>query len=227
MEANIEYHTRWVDAYDEQPHFLPENKKRVKELLLEYGKESGFDSILDLGCGTGFILNIAKKYFRSMVGIDITPGMIKKIGNIKNSSIYLADSESLPFKDNCFNICTGHAFLHHLFEFEPTLTEVYRVLKKGGILYTDQDPNLYFWDNSVAERAAKTLEKEKGIPEDVTKLAEYHDALGGIDGDKIKDLLYTIGYREVEVTYIWFVPEGTSKETKKSNMKYIRIKAKK
>lgn len=227
IDANIEYHTKFADIYDDQAHFLPENKRRVEELLLKYGKESGFNSLLDIGCGTGFILNIAKEHFTYVIGIDITPKMIEKIDCVKNVSVCIANSESLPFEDDSFNICTAYGFLHHLLEFESTLMESYRVLKKGGILYTDQDPNLHFWDNNITERVARELERKVNIPEDVTKLAEYHDALGGINGSKIKDLLYTAGYGDIKVIYRWFVPEKTDREDKKSNMKYIRIEARK
>ena len=36
IDANIEYHTKFADIYDDQSHFLPENKKRVKKLLLKF-----------------------------------------------------------------------------------------------------------------------------------------------------------------------------------------------
>jgi len=227
INANIEYHTKFADIYDNQPHFLSENKKRVKKILLKCGKESGFTSLLDIGCGTGFILNIAKEHFTHVVGIDITPKMIEKINRTKNMDICIANSEALPFENNSFNICTAYGFLHHLLEFESTLMEAYRVLKNGGMLYTDQDPNLYFWDNNITERTAKALERKVNIPRNITKLAEYHDALGGIDGNKIKNLLYTIGYKDVKIIYRWLVPENAGEKNKKSNMKYIKIEARK
>ena len=227
IDANIEYHTKFADIYDDQSHFLPENKKRVKKLLLKYGQKGRFNSLLDIGCGTGFILNIAKEHFTYVVGVDITPKMIEKIDCTKNVDVCIASSESLPFEDNSFNICTAYAFLHHLLEFESTLMEAYRVLKKGGILYTDQDPNLHFWDNNITEKVAKTLEKKVGIPKNVTKLAEYHDTLGGVDGSKMEDLLYTIGFKDIKVIYRWFVPIKPDEESKRSNMKYIRMEARK
>jgi ubiquinone/menaquinone biosynthesis C-methylase UbiE len=227
IDANIEYHTKFADIYDNQPHFFPENKRRVEKILLECGKRSGFDSFLDIGCGTGFMLNIAKKHFTHVIGVDITPRMIEKVDSTKNVDVCIANSESLPFEHNSFNVCTAYGFLHHLLEFKSTLMEVYRVLKKGGMLYTDQDPNLHFWSNDITEKAAKVLERKVNIPRNITRLAEYHDTLGGIDGSKIEDLLYTVGYRDVKVVYRWFVPEKTGMENKKSNMKYIKVEARK
>lgn len=227
ISANIEYHTKFADTYDNQPHFLPENKKRVEKIILKYGKEAGFNSLLDVGCGTGFIIDIVKEYFDHVIGIDITQKMIDRIGCAKNVDTCIANSESLPFENNSFNICTAYSFLHHLLEFESTLVEVYRVLKKGGILYTDQDPNLYFWDNNTIDKAAEVLERNINIPKNITKLAEYHGTLGGVDGDKIENLLYSIGYKDVKVVYRWFVPEKAGKGNEKSNMKYIKIEARK
>jgi len=227
INANIEYHTKLVDIYDNQPHFLAENKERVKNILLEHGRQSGFNFLLDIGCGTGFIIDIAKEYFENIKGIDITPKMIEKIDCTKNVDVYIANSESLPFENNIFNVCTAYAFLHHLLEFKISLKEIYRVLKKGGTLYTDQDPNLHFWDNGITERVSKTLNKEKGIPKYITKLAEYHDTLGGINGDEMEDLLRDIGFKDIKVIYRWFVPIKPGEENKRSNMKYIRMEARK
>ena len=227
INANIEYHTKFLDSYEDQPHFLPENKERIKNLLLKYGRQSGFGSLLDIGCGTGFIIDIAKEYFENITGIDITPKMIEKINCTKNVNVYIANAESLPFENNIFNVCTAHAFLHHILEFKSSLKEIYRVLKKGGILYTDQDPNLHFWDSGIAESVLKKYKKEKNIPEELTKLAEYHNALGGINGDEMEDLLRDIGFKDIKVIYRWFVPIKPGEENKRSNMKYIRMEARK
>ncbi|GAJ13256.1 unnamed protein product, partial [marine sediment metagenome] len=71
--ANIEYHARMADSYDrEQPHYKPENVKRVENIIRDLAERCDHSSLLDIGCGTGFILNIARKYFDRVVGVDIT-----------------------------------------------------------------------------------------------------------------------------------------------------------
>ena len=78
IEANIDYHTKLVKIYEKsQPHFRPENQKKIKKLLKLFAQKTGGKELLDLGCGTGFILELAHPYFKKLVGIDITPAMLK------------------------------------------------------------------------------------------------------------------------------------------------------
>ena len=60
LEANIEYHTKLSSLYDkEQGHFKDENIKRVENILKDLSKKNNSCSLLNIGCETGFIINIA------------------------------------------------------------------------------------------------------------------------------------------------------------------------
>ena len=94
-----------------------------------------FDSLLDIGCGTGNLLSlISERYDAEIAGVDLTPKMLNiariKIGD--KADLKLGDSEYLPFDNDKFDmvICTDS--FHHYPHPENVLKEINRVLKPGG-----------------------------------------------------------------------------------------------
>ena len=228
LEANIEVHTKMIDDYDSEPHFREENQRKVKDRLLELQQRNGSKKLLDIGCGTGFIINLAKDIFEEIHGVDITLAMLEKIDTTgHNISLHNSVAEALPFEDGVFDIVTSYAFIHHVAEYKDVLKEAYRVLRDEGMMYIDLEPNKAFW------KAMTDLDKEKqysgilskeidsvlhtddrvseeyGIDQDVFNKAEYTKSiLGGIDPDELTEIAQTIGFSKVEVYYEWFLGEG-------------------
>ena len=64
---------------------------------------------------------------------------IKKSRRLNNFAIdfLLMDANNLSFKDKSFDMVYGEAILHHL-NFEQSLSEIYRVLKKGGRIFFNE-----------------------------------------------------------------------------------------
>jgi len=99
--------------------------------------------ILDIGCGTGAITRLLanNQYIEKIIGIDAAPKMIKLASQRKSNitiSFINTVSEYLPFKDNIFDCVINTMFLHHipLNSKIQTFSEINRVLKKDGIIYT-------------------------------------------------------------------------------------------
>jgi len=234
-EANIRYHTTLAKEYDRtQPHFKPENQKQVETILKELSERTGGKSLLDLGCGTGFILFLAHPYFQELHGVDITPAMMEqanlkfKQANIKNVKLCQASTDSLPFSDFYFDVITGYSFLHHLPILLPTLSESYRVLRKGGVFFSDLDPNFYFWDaikkvakekdvsdllkidiNSICNMLQEVQALSQDLDVDTIRKAEYIEGYeGGFKEETMKQMFFKAGFREVNLEYHWFWQEG-------------------
>ena len=80
IEANVELHTALSNVYrDIEPHYREENIKKIKKIIEKLKHQSNGESLLDIGCGMGFIIDIAKEYFSTIKGIDITPAMLEKV----------------------------------------------------------------------------------------------------------------------------------------------------
>jgi len=229
LEANIAFHTALAADYDKsQPHFRPENVARVTEIIERMAAETGGGSLVDLGCGTGFVINIAKRFFRRVVGVDITPAMLDRVdlsgGQVE---VCLATTDAVPFADGEFDACTAYGYLHHLYDLEPTFREAARLLRPGGQFFADQDSNYYFWERLTAlaerrglsgfvEREVKAVTEtdeqvaaETELTADQVSLAEYQKMrLGGFKADEVVALMRASGFGSASYQYEWFLGQG-------------------
>lgn len=229
LAANINFHSALAAGYDNhQPHFRPENVARVESILMRLAEETGGGSLIDFGCGTGFVINIARRYFRRVVGVDITPAMLDRVDKSSgNVETVLTTTDDTPFDDGEFDVCTAYSYLHHLHDLAPTLTEAVRVLRPGGRFFSDQDPNGAFWRHvatfrgrpglsgfvarevmAVLETDALAAEETSLTPEEV-RLAEYQKmSLGGFDADQVTEQLLDAGFTTAEHRFEWFLGQG-------------------
>jgi ubiquinone/menaquinone biosynthesis C-methylase UbiE len=234
-EANIRYHTKLSKTYDEtQPQYKPENVARVRERVKSLAKATGGGRLLDIGCGTGFILSIAAPFFDEVCGIDITPAMLERARKmarserIKNIKLIEAACDDAPFPDAHFDVVSAYGVLHHLPELQPTFKEIRRVLKRKGVFYADEDPNYYFWqsmrslptDGSVSDvleterRSVCEMVGEvqnvvgKDLDQQTIRDAEYQKTKGGMKEERIVQLLKRAGFKKIDYRYTWFWQEG-------------------
>jgi len=232
ISANVEVHTRMADTYNQnEPHFRPENQAKVRSKL-ERLKSGGGNFLLDVGCGTGFIIDLAHDLFGEIHGVDVTQAMLDKVdvsrGNIK---LHNAAAEELPFPDAYFDVVTAYAFIHHVEDYKKIVGEILRVLKPGGRVYIDLEPNRLFWEamknleerpmahvqyaaivrkeiDSVLHTDDKVYE-EFGIEESVFNKAEFTKSiLGGLDPWGFQRDCREIGFSRCEVTFEWFLGQG-------------------
>ena len=96
------------------------------------------DRLLDIACGTGWASPAAAQTGASVVGIDLSPEMIRqaveKAAGIHGLRFALADAEDMPFEDRAFSaiLCTN-AF-HHYPDPVRAIREMARLLAPGGRL---------------------------------------------------------------------------------------------
>lgn len=121
--------------------------------------------ILDAGCGSGPLTAALRDRGAVVTGIDASAGMLalarRRLGD--DADLHVADlRDPLPFTDGTFDDVVASLVLHYLRDWEPTLTEIRRVLKPGGRLiasvqhpfvdYLIQDPRpSYFATTSCTD----------------------------------------------------------------------------
>src|SRR2546422_10351471 len=114
IEANIALHSRLAEQYQTcEPHFRAENVAKVERRLAKLVEETRAQNLLDLGCGTGFIIQLAKKYVRRIVGVDVTQPMLDRVGRSGRARIELVhhDTRAHPAPPRAFPLVSAYSFL--------------------------------------------------------------------------------------------------------------------
>lgn len=124
----------------------------------QYSFKEG-DRILELGCGTGDMwINRVNQLPKgaSLTLTDFSAGMLESaraaLPNTENLSFLQADIQSIPFKDNQFDVVIANMMLYHVPDLHKGLSEVQRVLKPGGTFYCAT-----YGENGIAEYVCALL----------------------------------------------------------------------
>lgn len=122
------------------------NRKMYKNIIkytLLSGSSGSRLKILDIGYGNGYLIyELYKKSKADIAGIDISEDM-KKAAIKKNYKgvitgrvlLKTGDCCNLGFKDNTFDIITSVNTIYFWKDTKKGMSEIYRVLKPGGIFY--------------------------------------------------------------------------------------------
>jgi ArsR family transcriptional regulator len=92
---------------------------------------------VDLGCGTGEFLTKLKERSKYTVGVDNSPKMLEEARKLFNNSndcvnLRLGELEHLPLSDSEADLAVISMALHHLSNPGAVISEVARIVKKGG-----------------------------------------------------------------------------------------------
>ena len=100
------------------------------------------DRVLDVGCGGGkAISRILEETRREVAGVDHSPEAVKTARSVNRAAISsgrlrIVESsvENLPFRDGFFDVVTAFETTYFWPELQAGLTEIHRVLNRGGRL---------------------------------------------------------------------------------------------
>ena len=119
------------------------------------------DAVLDVATGTGFTALAFAPLVQSVVGLDVSPGMLKQAEQyaqergIANAAFQEGPAEALPFADQSFDLVTCRIAPHHFLDVQKFLAETARVLKPGGSFVLadttvpDNSPEADAWQNGL------------------------------------------------------------------------------
>ncbi|MBI3755957.1 MAG: methyltransferase domain-containing protein [Deltaproteobacteria bacterium] len=121
-------------------------KEMAKELLNGFvlpvtTHHSPFTTILDIGCGTGFLTHGLSEIFpkANIFGCDIAHEMTGqatcKVKSAKSKKTYFltADGGVLPYKNKAFDMVASNLAYQWIHDAKTAFSEAHRVLRPGGI----------------------------------------------------------------------------------------------
>jgi ubiquinone/menaquinone biosynthesis C-methylase UbiE len=116
-------------------------------IFLNYLKAEEGKKLLDIGCGTGYLLKAAEEKGLIVYGIDISEEAVNIAKEIaKKSIITVNEAENLKFKDNLFDYITCLGSLEHFIDIEKAIKEILRVSKNDAvILIMVPNKDYIFW----------------------------------------------------------------------------------
>ncbi|MHB9055410.1 MAG: class I SAM-dependent methyltransferase [Paludibacteraceae bacterium] len=126
-----------AENYDEYYH--TEQGKRTdaieKEIISQFLDEIPQKELLELGCGTGHWTDFFVQKGFKVTGVDISEAMLNVAESKKMNATFLrGSSEALPFEDESFSVLASITMLEFVDDQKKAVSEMYRVLKKGGWL---------------------------------------------------------------------------------------------
>ena len=131
-----------IDYYDDFAGWYERERKHGYHAMLDTleldiikplaeGKE-----VLEVGAGTGLIMQGLGGAPKRLVGLDISGGMLKQAG-ARGFDVVQGSATDLPFENERFDLAYSFKVLAHIPDIEKALSEMSRVLRPGGTLVAE------------------------------------------------------------------------------------------
>ena len=151
--------------------------------------------VLDVGCGGGFSCEFMAKKGTITYGIDSSAKCIKaaqrhSCENSLDINYKIGVAEKLPYQDHTFDVVICVDVLEHVSDYYQVVSEIYRVLKPGGIFFYDTI-NRNFQSRFVMIWLMENLLRL--IPQGV------HDWNNFIQPEELKELMLSLDFVEIEM----------------------------
>lgn len=177
--------------------------------------------VLDAGCGPGhFMIKLLERKYR-VTGIDVSRKMLELASeqinrNKLNSSVNLivSDIESIPFRDNSFDILSTAGVIEYLDKDVKVLSEFKRVLKNNGLLIISVT-NKYSY-NLILDNIIEILRRNPFFFKIMNFVSEKIIGLGTLQPKTFnirkhspfafKKLLLMNGFVIIDSTFFYFMP---------------------
>ena len=119
-----------VGSYDFQYREEQVEKYRVVLNILKLGR---YDSVLDVGCGTGLFIQMASASTFLTVGVDTSRRMLEKAkvrcGARENVCLVCGDADHLPFQKESFDRVYAISLIQNILNPKQTIQELIRVAR--------------------------------------------------------------------------------------------------
>ena len=173
---NRNYYDTFAETYEDKRHagyhvFLDEAEMSVIQRHIE-GQE-----VLEVGCGTGLILQRIAKSARRAVGVDLSPGMLEHARR-RGLEVHEANATELPFEDATFDVAVSFKVLAHVQDISDAMAEMARVVRPGGRVIAE------FYNRRSIRTLVKRLKPNSAIGSDGVVDTDVYTRYDSIDDIK-------------------------------------------
>jgi len=138
----------YLEYMTDQERFPRAGFNRSKRLFVEETIRARLPAgakVLDLGCGPGWVSHNLVGDYR-LTGVDVEEDAVRLCRSLYAADYMVGSAFGLSFADNQFDAVIFTEAIEHFVEPEPTLVEITRVLKPGGLaLVTTPNYGSLFW----------------------------------------------------------------------------------
>jgi demethylmenaquinone methyltransferase/2-methoxy-6-polyprenyl-1,4-benzoquinol methylase len=151
------------------------------------------DLVIDLGCGTGAMCELAARTGARVVGLDRAARMLERARARRvGAALLRADAARLPLRERCATVVTTAFTLRNVVSISDLLAEAARILRPGGrlaLLEVDAPRRgLLRWGHAAYFRRAVPLlgallaerDADSYLPESATYLPGEAELLGAV-----------------------------------------------
>jgi len=128
----------------------------VADSILKASDVKPGNTIVDVGCGTGFLTRQAALQTQGkgrIIGVDLSPSMLEtardnlaKLRLLDTVELRTGDAENIPVQDGFADAVVGNMILHHCPRPKRAISEMTRILKNGGrIAVADLEKHKEHW----------------------------------------------------------------------------------
>jgi SAM-dependent methyltransferase len=122
------------------------------KMMFASGQLRGSKRLLDVGCGEGGYFHMYRRLGIRYAGIDPDASVLKK-----GESVKVADAESIPFASGSFDTVVCMDVFEHAGDPERAISEIHRVLKRGGKLVASVPSARYPWTYDPLNAAIRLI----------------------------------------------------------------------
>jgi ubiquinone/menaquinone biosynthesis C-methylase UbiE/DNA-binding HxlR family transcriptional regulator len=182
LSARRDHSHRFFESVAEQWHELRHEAHGHTPLVDELVRAVPNDvAVLDLGCGSGALLELLLPRAGKTIGVDYSPKMLEEARSNLGAKAAAVDLrlgylEHLPLGDSSIDLGLAYMVLHHVPSPEDAMKDAFRVLRPGGALHII---DLFKHDNEYMRE-------------------RFADLWLGFDQDEIVSWAQAIGFSAIE-----------------------------